>query len=211
MLAKDRCGIAKTQGPGAVREESRGYAGNCRCDVWPEREQTAISIRKPEGLMRLQRPHATLEERVIVQRWCNYLFIGPALKNRHGGLFDQPPQTGLLAGVVAQAVWNFGEWLRHRLKNLNLSFSFVEQLESAISFNAAQTVSSVLTPSPFGRELGRGLEYRAAQLRPPSPALLPKGEGRHQIASPVLLVQSSHHSIANKKEPAAQVCLAAGS
>src|SRR6266700_5262039 len=129
MLAKDWGGVAKTQRPGAVREESRGYAGNCRRDVRPEREQKAISVRKPEGLMRLRWPHATLEERVIVQRWCHDLFVGPALKNRHGGLFDQPPQTGLLAGVVAQAVWNFGEWLRHRIKTLSLSFSFVEQLE----------------------------------------------------------------------------------
>src|SRR6266705_5777795 len=138
MLAKDGGGIAKTQGPGAIREESRGYAGNCRRNVRSEREQTTISIRKPEGLMRLQRPHATLEERVIVQCWCNDLFVGPAIKNRHGDLFDQPPQTGLLAGVVAQAVWNFGEWLRHRMKNLSLSFSFVKQLESVIGFNVTR-------------------------------------------------------------------------
>jgi hypothetical protein len=69
------------------------------------------------------------------------------------------------------------------MKNSSLLFSFVEQLESAISFNAPQTVSSVLTPSPFGRGLGRGLEYRAAQLRPSSPTLLPEGEGRYQIAN----------------------------
>src|SRR5713226_2535732 len=108
MLAKDGCGVAKTQGPGAVREESRGYAGNCRRDVWSEGEQPAISVREPERMMRLRRTHAALEERVIVQRWCDDLFIGPALENRHRGLFDQPPQAGFLAGVVTQAVWNFG-------------------------------------------------------------------------------------------------------
>src|SRR6266498_4726366 len=55
----------------------------------------------------------------------------------------------------------------------------IQKLLLPLSFQhiCPTSFSLFLTPSPFGRGLGRGLEHPAVQFRPSSPALLPWGKG----------------------------------
>jgi hypothetical protein len=48
-----------------------------------------------------------LEQRIVVDGGSRYLFIGPAVKDRHYDLFDAAPEAGLSAEVITYAVRDF--------------------------------------------------------------------------------------------------------
>src|SRR5882672_3912620 len=100
LLTKNRRGITETQWPFSLGKKRGRRSGSRGRHIRSQGEEASIVIGKAKGAMGLCPAHAMLKKRVVIDGGRRDLFIRPAVKNTHPGLFDSATQARLQAEVV---------------------------------------------------------------------------------------------------------------
>src|ERR1051326_53536 len=92
--------IGQGQRPFIVRQESCGSTRHGRRNIGPNCEEMPVRIGETKCARCFDLSHPSLEQRVVINRRCNDLVVGPAIEYFNNGVDYGAPQMSLRTGVI---------------------------------------------------------------------------------------------------------------